>query len=382
MQIEPSLLETLCCPVGKTPLRPMTREELESWNTLIAHDRAGHACGARVDGPLVDALAAADGASVYPIRDGVPVLVPRLRIVASPGSWPRAPLADSANQEDPWADRWKELSHRWDDLGPPIRPALEDNELLHRLVSEELAASGRPRPRALLLGVTPEIATMRWPAGTCLLALDSSEAMVRNVWPAGEVRNGVAALADWLTMPVRDAAYDIVVGDGSLSVPRYPQGGAALVREIGRVLKDDGALAVRMFTRPETPEPVEVVFADLRAGRIGSLDALKWRLVMALHGDVATGARMGDIWDAWEANVPDAAALMRSLGWPPETPEILTGLCGLEARITFPTLAEVRAILSPEFEEAACLHPGYADGERYPTMLFRPARRRRGRARS
>lgn len=375
MQIETALLETLCCPVGKTPLRPITREELERWNTLIAHDRVEHACGARVDGPLVDALIAAEGTAVYPIRDGVPVLVPCLRIVAFSGSGPRATLTDSSRQADPWADRWEELSHRWDDLGPPIRPALEDNELLHRLVREELAASGRPHPRALLLGVTPEIATMSWPAGTRLLALDSSEAMVRNVWPAGEVRNGVAALADWLTMPVRDAAYDIVVGDGSLSVPTYPSGGEALVREIRRVLKDDGALAVRMFTRPETPEPVEAVFADLRAGRIGTIDAAKWRLAMALHGDVATGARMGDIWDAWEANISDPAALMRSLGWPPETPDILTGLRGLDARITFPTLAEVRAILSPEFEEAACLTARYADGERYPTMLFRPAHR-------
>ena len=49
-------------------------------------------------------------------------------------------------------------------------------------------------------------------------------------------------------MPIRDAAYDLVVGDGLLSMPHYPDGSSALVKEIRRVLKDDGALAMRMFT--------------------------------------------------------------------------------------------------------------------------------------
>jgi len=378
--LEPEILETLRCPVGRGALRPMTRREVGRLNSELADRVARCAPGGRGCEPLEDGLAAADGTTFYRIARGVPHLIPAMRIVrtglaaSEPGTWASA-------VSDPWADRWAELSLRWDEMGPPVRPAHEDTEILERLASEALEAAGGVARRALMLGVTPEIAVMRWPAGARLLALDSSEAMIRNVWPARAVPHGVAALADWLAMPLHDGSYDLVVGDGSLSVPRFPEGCAALVREVRRVLRDGGVLALRMFTRPEAREPVEAVFAALRAGRIGTLDAVKWRLVMALHGDTAAGVRMGDVWDAWEANVPDAPALMRSLGWPESAHRILQGLSGLEARITFPTLPEVRALLADEFEEARCEFPGYEDGQRYPTMLLRPRSRPRPSAR-
>ena len=376
--VRPDVLETLCCPVGKKPLRVMAPRELHALNARITQGCATYATGERVADALEDGLATADGTAAYRVRDGVPILLPAFRITWSAGGTPVGPAVTGANQSGLWADRWEELSRRWNEMGPPVRPARQDTDLLQRVTDQALADAGRAAPRVLVLGVTPEIATMRWPARTRLLALDSSEAMIRNVWPAREVTDGTAALADWLAMPVRDGAYDLIVGDGSLSVPRHPEGSFALVREMRRVLKDDGALAMRMFTRPETTESLESIFSDLRNGRIGSLDFLKWRLVMALHGDLTAGTRMGDVWDAWQENVPDPGELMRSLGWPPEAPRILEGLRGMDARLTFPTLREARAALSREFVETACMCPDYETGNRYPTVLLRPKPRTGG----
>ncbi len=369
MHLDPEILATLRCPVEGTPLRFASRRDLERLNRELAEETLVRADGARVPVPLQDALAAVGGSSAYPVVDGVPTLLPGARLVHAGSSAALGPAAAGC-AEDPWAGRWEDLARRWDELRPPVRPARADTAILERVAAERCGAGGgRPR-RALLLGVTPETATMRWPEGCRLLAIDSSEAMVRHVWPARDVPHGAAALADWLAMPLRDGSYDLVVGDGSLSLPRYPGGCAATVREIRRVLSDRGVLAMRMFTRPDANESVEAIFADLAAGRIGTLDAAKWRLVMALHADTATGARMGDVWEAWTAHVPDPAALMRSLGWPEDAPRIFEGLQGLDARATFPTLAEVRALLADGFREVGCLRPGYADGDQYPTMVF------------
>ena len=344
---------------------------MERLNSAIA----GGAARLAVDGgtcePLEEGLAAADGTGFYPVVGGVPHLVPARRIVQGESATVSQPRAERELAKG-WAARWADLSLRWDELGPPERPAKEDTEFLERLVAEACAAAGVVGPRVLMLGVTPETATMRWPSGTRLLALDFCDEMIRRVWPARASPPGGPVLADWLSMPVADGSYDLVVGDGVLTPTRYPDGCATLLRQARRVLRDRGVLALRFFTRPEAPEPVERVFARLRAGEFRSLDAMKWRLVASLHDDATGDVRMGDVWDAWEANVPEPAALMRSLGFPDRAPRIFEGLRGVEARATFPTLAEVRALLAREFQEVRCMWPRYEDGERYPTMLLWP----------
>ena len=372
MLVEHDLLETLCCPVSKWPLRVMTPQEVQEVNTAIVGDRTSYADGVRVTEPMEGALATIDEASVYAIREGVPALLPELRIVRGGNAAPVTGAIPGTPREGPAADYWAELSRHWDDRQPPRRPGPQDTALLERVVGEALASARPARPRALQLGVTPEIATMRWPSGTHLLALDLSVPMIRNVWPAQRVHDAAVVRGDWLAMPVRDATYDIVVGDASISIQRYPDAFFSLVREVRRVLKDNGVLATRVFSRPEEREPLDKIFADLRAGGIGNLDFLRWRLVAALHRDRAAGTRMGDIWDAWEANVPDPHGLMESLGWPLEAPRAMEHLRGGEAVAIFPTLRELRDDLRQDFEEAACDCPDCEDGDRYPTMVFRP----------
>ncbi len=362
------LLDVMCCPVGRVPLRLMTTAEVRELNALVAAGRTGYVCGGRPDQAIERALAAADGSAVYPVEGEVPILLPGRRITRGPAA-PRA--QDGDGEAAVMAEFWEKISLHWDDRTPPARPAPEDTAILESFVGEALGETHGAAPRALVLGVTPEVATMRWPGGTRVLALDSSRAMIRNVWPARAVAHGAAICGEWSAMPLRPGTCDAVVGDASLGIQAYPGAFFAVLAEVRRVLRDGGVLAMRVFTRPEKPEPVAAVFDDLRAGRIRNLDFFRWRLAAALHGDRASGAVQGAMWDAWEANVPDPEALIRSLGWPPSSLPVMANARGSRVAMIFPTLSELRADLAADFEEIACEAPAYQDGERYPTFAFR-----------
>src|SRR5262249_37420376 len=146
----------------------------------------------------------------------------------------------------------------------------------------------------------------------------------------------------------------------------------ALARSVRRVVRPRGLVLMRFFTRPEHSEPAEQVFSDLRAGRIGSFHAFKWRLAMALHGSLGAGVRLCDIWNAWHDGISRPEELARERGWP--LPVVLTidDFRGVEARYTFPTLAEARAAMAGGFEEVSRTFPKYELGERCPILAFRP----------
>ncbi len=367
MPLGHEILDTLACPVAKTPLRVMTPEEVRELNEAIADGRSKYAGGGPVAEPLEGGLVTVDGASAYAIREGVPALLPSRRIVR--GDAPTEAPAPRIPGEQMWTDFWETISLRWQHRTPPSRPAPEDVAVLEPLVAEGLA--GSQTPRALLLGVTPEIAAMRWPVGTRLLAIDASPGMIRNVWPAPAVPHATAVLGDWTALPVRAAAFDAVVGDAALGIQEYPQPFFGVLREVRRALKDGGLLAARVFTRPERNETLEAIFADLHAGRIASLDFFRWRLAAALHGGRGEGTRQGRMWDAWAANVPDPAGLVRTLGWPEATLAVMENARGSAIPMVFPTLREYREDLAGAFVETACEFPAYPDGDRYPTLAFR-----------
>ncbi|HVN77288.1 MAG TPA: methyltransferase domain-containing protein [Thermoanaerobaculaceae bacterium] len=366
--VSDELLDTLCCPVERRPLRPMTPDELRSLTIAIAAGRAGDPGGGRVAEPPEAGLATEDGTAFYPVLGGVPILLPQRRITIHD-----RPLPQNGRKGPPRFDSveatWEHLASVWDTRRPPARPSPQDTALLERMVAEALA--GRTAPRALMLGVTPEIATMHWPAGTRLLAIDASAAMIRKVWPAAAAPGAVVIRAEWAAMPIRDGAFDIVVGDASLGFQPYPDVFLGVVGETRRVLRDGGFLATRVYTRPETSEPIDAIFADLHAGRIGSMEFLWWRLYTAFHGDRTHPAKSSQLWDAWAAHVPDPAGLIETLGWPPGALRSMDALRGSPRTMTFPTLREYRDDLAGKFEEIACEAPEFENGDRNPTMVFR-----------
>lgn len=70
------LLDILCCPVSKTPLRVLQREELQRLNQAIEAGTVDTVAGVRVAAPLTAGLATTDGKVIYRIEDDIPVLLP------------------------------------------------------------------------------------------------------------------------------------------------------------------------------------------------------------------------------------------------------------------------------------------------------------------
>ena len=223
-------------------------------------------------------------------------------------------------------------------------------------------------PRALVLGVTPEIVGMRWPAGTELLALDRSAGMIEHVWP----RKGLVARSDWLKLALPDASRDVVIGDNPFTRHRYPDGHRAMLASIRRVLAPRGLLVLRYFCRAEADETPGRVFGELREGKIGNFHIFKWRLAMALQASVAQGVALGEVWDEWNAEVRDPEAVVKRLGWKPEVLRTIEVNRGSVDRVTFPTLSEIRQVLGETFDVLQSYVPGYEMGERCPILVSKP----------
>ena len=69
------LLDIICCPVTRSSLELLPEHELATLNELIALKRIKNREDSVVDAPLTAALVTRSGKLIYPIRDGIPVLL-------------------------------------------------------------------------------------------------------------------------------------------------------------------------------------------------------------------------------------------------------------------------------------------------------------------
>lgn len=266
-------------------------------------------------------------------------------------------------------DHWNQHARQWGLIGTPLRPVAEDITLLESEIRDWHARTAVTAPSALLCGVTPEVACMRWPDGTRLVAVDHSRPMIAGVWPAAAP--GAAICGDWLKLPLADASRHLLIGDGCYSLLVGQARYAAFAAELRRVATDDALLAMRYFVRPDVAESIGRVMDDLWQRRIGNFHVFKWRLAMALHGTLEQGVRLADVWAAWHDAVPDPEKLAAHLAWPPAVVNTINNYRNVATRYSFPTLAEVRACTGA-FAIAAMHVPAYELGERCPTLIMRP----------
>jgi len=83
MAVSKDLVDILCCPVTKVPVRLLTEGELSSLNAGIRGGSVKHADGSPVDTPLDEGLITEDGVSVYKVLESIPIM---LKDQAIPGS--------------------------------------------------------------------------------------------------------------------------------------------------------------------------------------------------------------------------------------------------------------------------------------------------------
>ncbi len=68
-------LDMIVCPVTKSPLQRLDSERLAQMNTAIDHGGVQNHAELSVSDPLSEALVTRDGRVIYPVIDGIPMLL-------------------------------------------------------------------------------------------------------------------------------------------------------------------------------------------------------------------------------------------------------------------------------------------------------------------
>ena len=73
--MDKNLLDIVCCPVTRLPLEILDATRLDTLNAAISNGTLHNAADEPVAEPVAEALISRDGRLVYPVRDGIPVLL-------------------------------------------------------------------------------------------------------------------------------------------------------------------------------------------------------------------------------------------------------------------------------------------------------------------
>ncbi|MFC1493684.1 hypothetical protein ACFL6W_00225 [Thermodesulfobacteriota bacterium] len=267
---------------------------------------------------------------------------------------------------------FKKIAYQWNKYNlPPYRPVEEDIRIMEKAVAKWGNRCPDQKYRALLWGVTPEIADMSWPDGTELLAVDRSEDMISEVWPGDIDGFRKACCCNWLhASSVIKNPVSIVIGDGCFNSNKYPDEWRALFVATHRVLKERGVFIMRFILGSENRESTGNVFKELMENRIGSFHMFKLRLAISMQEDVQKGARQHNMWQTWKDASIDKAELMKITGWTKEAINTIDNWEGLDGRFWSPTHRELKQVFSDIFKEIDITFPKYEMGEYCPTLVF------------
>jgi SAM-dependent methyltransferase len=254
-------------------------------------------------------------------------------------------------------------------MAAPIVPAADDIAFAEQ---EVRAAANGGAVAALLLGTTRGLATMRWPAGSSLVAVEWSAAMIGRFWS----RDGLPAASsivrgDWRQLPLAAGSLDAALGDGCYAALAGARDARLLNAEVRRVLRPGGVFCIRSFARPSRRLSIRGLLEEARAGRIGSVFLLQWLLAMAVHGDTQDGVALDAVWRAWREHVPRPAELFARCGWPEDSAWTFERWQGVGVRYSFPTLEELRALGAESFGGVRHHLPAYPWGECFPSLVMR-----------
>jgi hypothetical protein len=269
---------------------------------------------------------------------------------------------------------WVGLARAYAELRPPLRPSGEDIRFIEETVATYACGHPDDAIQALLLGVTPDIATMRWPASCSLMAIDNSGVMAKAVWPGDVPGKRWAVCGSWLVLPRRESSCDIVIGDGSMNCLRYPDECRAFARSVRAALKPEGILILRCYAQPEVQERPEQVFEDALRGEIPTFTQFKFRLLMAMQRSTREGIAVNGVYRFWAGRKAAESLLISRTGWRKNEIDTMELYRDAVTVHTFPTLAESRAVLSEFFDETSVSFPSYYDGERCPRLVLMPQR--------
>ena len=268
--------------------------------------------------------------------------------------------------------QWSSVADCWfTAIGHPLRPVAEDIASFRSFCEPAIASSHDPK--ALIMGVTPELYRMLSPLCDTQ-AIDRNEAMIDLVWP-GE-RSAVTH-KEWLRLAEVDELFDVVVIDGGIHLVDYPTEQEQLLSTIAALLKPGGRLVARLFSPPQMREDVDSVAEALARGEIASVNHLKIRMGNAIQQSSETGARLHDVWEAIESHSDILLQLEGTPGWRRDEIEALGFYRGQEAKYAFVSIEQVlnmATCLDNPLRHEGTRVPDYPMGDQFPVIcLSRPA---------
>jgi uncharacterized protein YbaR (Trm112 family) len=80
MSVDPRLLEILCCPATKIPVRMLSGEKLRRLNTAVSAGSVKTLDGNLVAELLAEGLVTENGTTIYRVDDGIPIMLEELGI--------------------------------------------------------------------------------------------------------------------------------------------------------------------------------------------------------------------------------------------------------------------------------------------------------------
>jgi len=267
---------------------------------------------------------------------------------------------------------WEDFAAVWHRVGPPLRPCPTDVDYVSSTVHAWHDAHAGRESAALILGVTPELAAMPWPHGCHVLGIDHHVGMIRRFWPAHGQPRRMVVRGDWREMPLAPHSIDVILADGCLTQLDFPAGYVSALTQAQRVLQPQGLFLARFFVQGEQAETLEALRAQLRAGAVSSFHEFKFRLALALQSEATQGIRLDDVWQAWQGLRELAQPLAGRPGWTPEATSTIEVYRASNSRYTFPTLDELRVVLSDFFVERSCVNLDYPFGANCPTLCLSP----------
>lgn len=271
---------------------------------------------------------------------------------------------------------WNVLAGSYAMLRPPLVPSREDIGFMEETTAAWAASHPGIPVQALLLGVTPLIARMRWPKPCMLVAVDSSFAMVHCVWPGNVAGVRGAVRGDWLALPLKEHSCHVVIGDGSITCLglTYPDGYQRLAEAVYRVLDGDGIFLLRCYLQPDVQERPEDVFEATFHYPIPTFHEFKIRLLMAVQQSAQQGLVVNEVHRFWASLNVNAAELAARTGWDQAAIETMELYRDAQTVFVFPTRSEFLSVLNEFFDEVSISLTTSDIGRRCPIMVFRPRR--------
>jgi len=109
----------------------------------------------------------------------------------------------------------KEYAKFWKKLPFPVRPSRAEIEFWEKAVKDILKTNRNPR--AMVLGVTPEIRNLLAQYKIETICSDISPFMVKAMTLAMDKQNPneKIVIGDWLRMPFKDNSFDLVLSDSA-----------------------------------------------------------------------------------------------------------------------------------------------------------------------